>query len=186
MNSRPYVYKCTHKETGRFYIGYRKANKLPAYLDLGIHYFTSSREVKKDFKNYIFEIISEHNCPYIAYETEQAHIFQNRNNPLLINGRNFRTRNHISLNPSPVQIKPSYNQYNIDKKLKYRLEQEKHFELIENLKIKSLEGVLESVNKRKSLTDVNSKKYQHLERSSRRISELLNKLKNNKAGAPRQ
>ena len=46
-NILPYVYKLTHKETGQFYIGYRKANKVQSYCDIGIVYFSSSKEIEK-------------------------------------------------------------------------------------------------------------------------------------------
>lgn len=42
----PYVYKLTHKETGQFYIGFRKANKVNSNQDLGLKYFSSSSELR--------------------------------------------------------------------------------------------------------------------------------------------
>jgi hypothetical protein len=56
---RPYVYKCTEKETGKFYIGYRFKNTVPAKEDLGKHYFTSNDYVKKNFNNFDYEIVAE-------------------------------------------------------------------------------------------------------------------------------
>lgn len=55
----PYVYKCTEKFTGKFYIGYRFKNKVPAKDDLGKHYFTSNDYVRKNFNNFECEIIQE-------------------------------------------------------------------------------------------------------------------------------
>lgn len=98
---KPYVYRCEHKETKRFYIGYRTANKLPASDDLGIHYFTSSKEVKKDFHNYIFEILSEYDSALMAFEVEQRLIYECRHNELLIN-KNFKVRNLIEVDPKPA------------------------------------------------------------------------------------
>lgn len=55
----PYVYKCTEKDTGRFYIGYRFKNKVPAKDDFGKIYFTSNDYVKENFNNFDYEIIAE-------------------------------------------------------------------------------------------------------------------------------
>lgn len=55
----PYVYRCTERDTGRFYIGYRFKNTVPAKEDFGIHYFTSNEYVKKNFDKFDFEIIKE-------------------------------------------------------------------------------------------------------------------------------
>ncbi len=55
----PYVYRCTEKETGRFYIGYRFKNRVPAKEDLGVHYFTSNEYVKNNFDKFDFEILKE-------------------------------------------------------------------------------------------------------------------------------
>jgi hypothetical protein len=55
----PYVYKCIEKNTGKFYIGYRYKNRVPANEDFGVYYFTSNEYVKKNFDNFNFEIISE-------------------------------------------------------------------------------------------------------------------------------
>lgn len=97
---------CTCKDTGRFYIGYRKANKVAAHEDLGIHYFTSSIEVSNNFNNFAYEILSEYDSALMAFEVEQVLIYEHRSNPLLIN-KNFKTKNHITLDPKPVQIRPS-------------------------------------------------------------------------------
>jgi len=55
----PYVYRCTEKNTGRFYIGYRFKNTVPANEDLGKHYFTSNDYVKKNFNNFDYEVVAE-------------------------------------------------------------------------------------------------------------------------------
>ncbi len=55
----PYVYKCTEKNTGKFYIGYRFKNTVPAKDDFGKIYFTSNDYVKENFNNFDYEIISE-------------------------------------------------------------------------------------------------------------------------------
>lgn len=105
--AKPYVYLCTHIETKRFYIGYRRANNFSANDDLGIHYFTSSKEVRKNFSEYKFEILSEYDSPLMAYEVEQLLIYENRHNPLLIN-KNYKVSNHITLDPKPVTPTSDY------------------------------------------------------------------------------
>jgi hypothetical protein len=55
----PYVYRCVEKDTGRFYIGYRFKNTVPAENDFGTHYFTSNDYVKENFQKFEYEIISE-------------------------------------------------------------------------------------------------------------------------------
>ena len=84
----PYVYICTHKETNQFYIGYREKNvKLdtPSHLDLP-EYKTSSTTVNPEFSNYTWIILAEFFDPSHAYTFEQQLIFDNWENPLLLNG----------------------------------------------------------------------------------------------------
>lgn len=99
--AKPYVYRCEHKTTGRFYIGYRKANILPAIEDFGIHYFTSCPEISNNFRDYSYEILSEYDSNLMAFEVEQRLIYEFRHNDLLIN-KNFKVRNLIQLDPKPV------------------------------------------------------------------------------------
>lgn len=54
----PYVYICTHKETGHFYIGYRERNKTPSSIDLQ-KYKTSSKYVNPRFDQFSWKIIAE-------------------------------------------------------------------------------------------------------------------------------
>ena len=85
----PYVYLCTHKETGKFYIGYREANvKLnrPSHLDLP-EYKTSSTVVNPEWSNYTWTIVAEFFDPSHAYTFEQQMICDNWKNPLLLNGQ---------------------------------------------------------------------------------------------------
>lgn len=82
----PYVYKLTHKETGQFYIGYRKANKVQSYCDIGIVYFSSSKEIEKlGFGNFDIEIIAEFFDWKEANLFEQCLIKENFKNPLCLN-----------------------------------------------------------------------------------------------------
>ena len=55
----PYVYRCTERTTGKFYIGYRYKNTVSAKEDFGVHYFTSNNYVRKNFTNFDYEILSE-------------------------------------------------------------------------------------------------------------------------------
>jgi hypothetical protein len=80
----PYVYMCTHKETGNFYIGYRESNRLPSHLDFPF-YKTSSTIVSNNFDNYDWIIIAEFFRGNDAYDAEQQLIFENWNSPLLLN-----------------------------------------------------------------------------------------------------
>ena len=100
--ARSYIYRCEHKETKRFYIGYRRANELPADQDFGIHYFTSCPEVRDYFNEYTYEILSEYDSPLMAFEVEQRLIYECRYDNLLIN-KNHKVRNMIQLDPHPVQ-----------------------------------------------------------------------------------
>jgi len=55
----PYVYKCVERDTGKFYIGYRFKNIVPASQDFGVNYFTSNEYVKNNFEKFDYEIIAE-------------------------------------------------------------------------------------------------------------------------------
>jgi hypothetical protein len=68
----PYVYRCVEKNTGRFYIGYRFKNVLPANEDFGKHYFTSNEYVKSNFDKFDYEIVAEFadRKSAFAYETK--------------------------------------------------------------------------------------------------------------------
>ncbi len=83
--AKPYVYRCEHKISGRFYIGYRKANSMSAKFDLGTYYFTSCPEVRNNFNEYTYKILGEFKYAATAFEVEQKLISESRNNPLLIN-----------------------------------------------------------------------------------------------------
>lgn len=91
-----YVYKLTHRETGEFYIGFRKSNKIKSELDLGFKYFSSSKHVKKlGFENFNIEIIAEFFKWEDAYEFEQELIKENWNNPLILNKHYFKNNSSI-------------------------------------------------------------------------------------------
>lgn len=66
----PYVYRCVEKDTGRFYIGYRFKNTVPAQEDFGVNYFTSNQYVQDNFANFTYEIISEFPDKTTAFQFE--------------------------------------------------------------------------------------------------------------------
>jgi hypothetical protein len=84
----PYVYIGVHSVTGKIYIGYRERNvfhNLPSSEDFGKIYFTSSPPIKKTFSEFNWTIVAEFFDDQSAYDFEQSLIFENWNNPLLIN-----------------------------------------------------------------------------------------------------
>ena len=82
----PYVYRVENKTTDELYIGSRWANKLPAHLDFGIKYKTSSKKVEPIFDQFSWEIVAEFPTGVEAYDHEQFLIYQCWGNPLLLNG----------------------------------------------------------------------------------------------------
>lgn len=80
----PYVYRCTHKVTGQFYIGYREVNKLPSSLDLP-QYRTSSKIVNPTFDEFEWLILAEFYSGDHAYDFEQELIHESWGDPLLLN-----------------------------------------------------------------------------------------------------
>ena len=80
----PYVYICSHKENGQFYIGYREINKVPSDIDLP-KYKTSSKIVNPNFQDYNWYIIAEFFNGNDAYDFEQKLIYDNWRDPNLIN-----------------------------------------------------------------------------------------------------
>src|ERR1035437_3694951 len=82
----PYVYRLVHKESGKFYIGYREANKLPAIIDLPEYRSSSSKVKKLGFTNFDWEIIAEFQKGLEAYNFEQGLIEKSRKDPLCLNG----------------------------------------------------------------------------------------------------
>jgi hypothetical protein len=83
-NPPAYVYKCVERDTGRFYIGYRWKNYLPAEKDLGTKYFTSNEYVKSNWNKFDTYIIAEFFNKKDALKFEGELIKENAC-PLLIN-----------------------------------------------------------------------------------------------------
>lgn len=96
----PYVYICTHKETGHFYIGYRERNRQPPEIDLP-KYKTSSKIVKPNFLDYNWCIIATFFNGNDAYDFEQQLISEHWGDPLLINKNcQFRNKKRFKNNTS--------------------------------------------------------------------------------------
>lgn len=85
MKVLPYVYKCTNRKNKNFYYGVRYANKLPAELDLGIKYKTSSKIVKNNFDDFDYEIIAVFFNKKDAIEFENDTILETWKDPLSLN-----------------------------------------------------------------------------------------------------
>jgi hypothetical protein len=84
----PYVYRCTERDTGRFYIGYRFKNKVPAQEDFGVHYFTSNEYVKNNFDKFDFEIIKEFADRKSAFEYETKLISETKSDKQINSDKN--------------------------------------------------------------------------------------------------
>jgi hypothetical protein len=96
----PYVYRLDYPVTGEFYIGYREANKRPSHLDLP-EYRTSAPKVTNTFDLFEWKILAEFYDGDDAYDHEQLLIYENWDNPLLLNGnchygsiKRFKFYNH--------------------------------------------------------------------------------------------
>jgi len=90
MNIYPYVYRVDHP-SGEFYIGYRSANKVPAADDFGIRSYP--------FEEYTQTIVAEFftdTAKANAYDFEQALIYENWENPLLVNKRCYHGKIRFS------------------------------------------------------------------------------------------
>ena len=115
----PYVYVCTHKITGYYYIGYRSANLVPSDIDLPT-YKTSSLVVKPDFENYNWQILAEFFDGNDAYDFEQQLINENWNDPLLLNEQHRHQCNgRFKSKPGRIvstQTKEKLRQANLGKK----------------------------------------------------------------------
>lgn len=99
--SMPYVYMCTHKETRKFYIGYRCANlnhNRPSHLDFP-KYKSSCQEIKNNFNNYNWIILAEFFNSDSAYDYEQFLIYSNWSDPLLMNKSCFYLKNRFKSSP---------------------------------------------------------------------------------------
>ena len=94
----PYVYMCTNRISGQFYIGYREANvKLNRTSDVDFPvYQSSSKSVKESFEEFDWVIMAEFKSGKDAFDFEHALIYEHWSDPLLLNqhcchnGQQFR------------------------------------------------------------------------------------------------
>jgi hypothetical protein len=106
----PYVYKCTNKETGQFYFGYRSKNvrlNLPSSIDF-INYKSSLSEIRQNFDQYSWEILAEfftETSKNDAYDLEQLLIFENWGNEQLLNKSCFYQKNRFKLSKHKEETK---------------------------------------------------------------------------------
>ncbi len=83
----PYVYLCTHKLTGEFYIGYRASNvrfNRTSNEDFP-RYRSSSSYVHDNFNQFDWVVLAEFFSSADAYDYEQQLIHEHWSDPLLIN-----------------------------------------------------------------------------------------------------
>jgi len=107
--SMPYVYMCIHKETKKFYIGYRCANtnhNRPSHLDFP-KYKSSCQEIKHNFEEYDWVIIAEFFDSDSAYDYEQLLISENWHDPLLMNESCFYLKKRFKSKPLTTEHKNS-------------------------------------------------------------------------------
>jgi hypothetical protein len=83
---RPYVYNGINPITGEFYIGYREINTKPSHIDI-LEYRTSSKVVEPIFDMMTWQVLAEFETGKDAYDFEQLSIYENWDNPLLLNER---------------------------------------------------------------------------------------------------
>ena len=82
---------CTERDTGRFYIGYRFKNYLPAEQDFGNRYFTSNKYVMKNFDRFDWQIIAEFYHKKDAYKFE-GELIKETKSPLQINQDKYKRK----------------------------------------------------------------------------------------------
>ena len=101
----PYVYRLENPITGEIYIGYREAKKLPSHLDLP-DYKTSAPKITNTFGEFNPTIVAEFFLGDDAYDHEQLCIFEEWDNPLLLNESCFHNAKGRFRSSSPdVKIK---------------------------------------------------------------------------------
>lgn len=88
-----YVYKIVFSDN-KFYIGYRGSRQLPEE-DFLIRYFSSSKEVKRKIEHgisYVGEILEIHTDKEYTYNREQDLIYEEINNPDILNKFCYKDR----------------------------------------------------------------------------------------------
>jgi hypothetical protein len=105
----PYVYIVRNRNTGKFYIGMRSANKVVAEEDLGVYYFTSSKHVKNNFNEFDREILAYFKDQISAFEFENLLIKEHWNDPLLLNKHYQKSMSKFSMSGSKRNDLSEYN-----------------------------------------------------------------------------
>lgn len=105
----PYVYVVRNRNTGKFYIGMRSANKVCAEQDLGVHYFTSSKHVKNNFSEYDIEIKAYFIDQLAAFEFENDLIKEHWGDPLLLNRHYQKSMTKFSMTGAKRSDLAEYN-----------------------------------------------------------------------------
>lgn len=105
-NILPYVYLCTHRETGEYYIGYRFKNKTPSSEDIGKIYKTSSKLVSPRIDEFDCTVIAEFFTKEDAYDFEQELISESWGSPLLLN-KSVHSKSSERFISTPGCYKPS-------------------------------------------------------------------------------
>lgn len=105
----PYVYIVRNRLDSTFYIGMRSANKVVAEKDLGVVYFTSSKKVKNNFKNFDIEILAYFKDQLSAFEFENNLIKEHWGNLLLLNKHYQKSMTNFSMSGTK---RPDLTEYN--------------------------------------------------------------------------
>jgi hypothetical protein len=121
----PYVYIVRNRNTGKFYIGMRSANKVVAEQDLGVHYFTSSKYVKNNFYDYDIEIKAYFVNQISAFEFENGLIKENWGDPLLLNKHYQKSMSKFSMAGTKREDLAEYN-----RRTKTKLKEERIYQCV--------------------------------------------------------
>ena len=93
----PYVYILTNRNTKEFYIGMRAVNTVVAEEDLGIEYFSSSKNVKDNFSDFDTFIVAYFKDQISAFEFENDLIKEHWGNRLLLNKHYQKSMSSFSM-----------------------------------------------------------------------------------------
>jgi hypothetical protein len=121
----PYVYIVRNRNTGKFYIGMRSANKVVAEQDLGVHYFTSSKHVKNNFSEYDIEIVGYFVDQISAFDFENELIKEHWGDPLLLNRHYQKSMSKFSMTGAKRADLAEYN-----RKVKSRPKEERTYNCV--------------------------------------------------------
>ena len=128
----------THKETGEIYVGYREQNaakNVLSHIDL-FEYRTSSKDVNPIFDQFNWCIVAEFYDGDDAYDFEQQLIFENWQNPLLLNRVCYYGKVRFKARKRQNVGKPSWNKGKLD----WMTEEHKRFLAIQ--KKTEVDGIL--------------------------------------------